>query len=118
MIKYDNHDSELQETLSDPARSSFIIMDEKDALDPFSCDEQSPFLSILQSFNSPSLLTVGDGRFGNDAHYFLEHGISAHCSDFSDKLLSKASSSRFVDIYSGQNAEHLTFNHEFLILSL
>lgn len=57
-------------------------------------------------------LTIGDGRFGTDAHYLLSHGLKAHASDISDTLLKIGYERGFIDSYSAQNAESLTFADE------
>lgn len=59
-------------------------------------------------------LTVGDGRYGNDAKYILEKGCSALASDISDSLLKEAKSTGYIPDFKKENAETLSFqNSEF-----
>jgi len=67
---------------------------------------------LLKSYPNSSWLTVGDGSFGNDAHYLKEHGIKALSTDISDKLLKQAKEIGFIDDYKQENAENLTFHDE------
>ena len=57
-------------------------------------------------------LTVGDG-YGFDAHYLLQKSCSVIASDISPSFLPLAQSNGFINEYSIQNAEQLTFpdNH-------
>lgn len=69
-------------------------------------------LSPIKSFicGENSWLTVGDGRFGTDAHFIISHGGIAHASDISDKLLRIGSESQFINSFSAENAENLSFS--------
>ncbi|TRX51653.1 methyltransferase domain-containing protein [Fulvivirga sp. M361] len=59
-------------------------------------------------------LTVGDGRYGNDAKYILERGSDALATDISDILLKEAKGIGYIDNYKKENAETLSFqNTEF-----
>ena len=55
-------------------------------------------------------LTVGDGRYGKDAHYILEKGCQALASDISDDLLKEAVHCGFIPRYRRENAEFLSFD--------
>jgi ubiquinone/menaquinone biosynthesis C-methylase UbiE len=63
-----------------------------------------PFISTTTSW-----LTVGDGRYGTDAHFIISNGGAAHATDLSDKLLSIGSQSGFIKSFSAENAEQLSF---------
>lgn len=54
-------------------------------------------------------LTIGDGRFGTEAHYIEKHGGRAHASDINIELLEKSKEMGFITEYSAQNAENLLF---------
>jgi len=54
-------------------------------------------------------LTVGDGRFGNDAKYITEKGCDALPTDISDHLLKEAKSIGYITKYKLENAESLSF---------
>ncbi|QNG27898.1 class I SAM-dependent methyltransferase [Synechococcus sp. HK01-R] len=111
MIKYDNHQSEWDRVLSDPHRAAVgESWMHSDTLDSFAHNRQrSPFLKLLNFFNSPSLLTLGDGRYGNDAAYFYHKGFNVHATDISDTLLSIGNSRGFIGDFSVQNAESIGF---------
>jgi ubiquinone/menaquinone biosynthesis C-methylase UbiE len=52
---------------------------------------------------------VGDGRYGTDANYLLEHGLEVHASDIQDDLLKIGNERKFIKDFSKQNAESLSF---------
>ena len=56
-----------------------------------------------------SWLTVGDGRYGTDAHYILTHGGRALATDISEKHLARAKHDGFIADYRIVNCEQLTF---------
>ena len=64
----------------------------------------NPFIT-----ESSTWLTVGDGRYGTDAHYIISQKGDAHASDISDKLLKIGNEKGFINDYSAQNAEELKF---------
>lgn len=57
-------------------------------------------------------LTVGDGRYGKDAHYILEKGCDVLATDISDYLLREAKDLKFIIDYSEENAESLSFQDD------
>jgi len=63
---------------------------------------------ILAAAPGASWLTLGDGRFGNDARYILDRGGQAVASDLSDVLLREAQQIGFIPDYRVENAEALT----------
>ncbi len=65
---------------------------------------------ILEVFPEATWLTVGDGRYGKDANYIKRKGLNVVASDISDLLLREASANGYIDAYSRQNAEALTFS--------
>jgi len=67
---------------------------------------------LLKAFPHASWLTVGDGRFGNDAHYIQERGLKVLATDISDVLLNEAKEIGYIDDYSKENAEALSFSDE------
>ena len=54
-------------------------------------------------------LTVGDGRYGNDAKYISTKGSQAIASDISDYLLKEAKDIGYITEYKKENAESLSF---------
>ena len=69
-------------------------------------------LPIISFFPNSSWLTVGDGRYGTDANYFLEKGLITHASDIQDDLLKIGNKKGFIKDFSRQNAEALTFKDD------
>lgn len=63
---------------------------------------------LLAAAPGASWLTLGDGRFGNDARYLLDHGGQAVASDLSDALLREAQRIGFIPDYRAENAEALS----------
>ena len=55
-------------------------------------------------------LTVGDGRYGKDAHYITEKGSDALATDISEYLLKEAKDIGYITEYKVENAESLSFN--------
>ena len=66
-----------------------------------------PFIKI---YPSAKWLTVGDSMFGFDAHYLYEHGIDVTASNITKGGFDEAVKRGFINKYSVQNAEALTFS--------
>ena len=64
---------------------------------------------ILKTEPEAKWLTVGDGRYGNDAKYILDKGCEALPTDISDYLLKEAKDAGYIPDYRKENAEFLTF---------
>jgi ubiquinone/menaquinone biosynthesis C-methylase UbiE len=54
-------------------------------------------------------LTVGDGRYGQDAKYITEKGCDALATDISEHLLKEAKDIGYITKYKVENAESLSF---------
>jgi ubiquinone/menaquinone biosynthesis C-methylase UbiE len=67
---------------------------------------------LLLSYPEAKWLTVGDGRYGNDAHYIQQKGLSALATDISDFLLKEAKEIGYVTDWRKENAESLSFSDE------
>jgi len=67
---------------------------------------------LLIAYPRATWLTVGDGRYGKDANYIRSKGIKVLASDISDDLLKEGKEIGYIDDYSKQNAENLTFPDE------
>jgi len=63
---------------------------------------------LLESDNA-TWLTIGDGRFGNDARYIFEKGGDVTATDIDDRLLQEAKNIGFISKFSKENAESLSF---------
>ena len=63
---------------------------------------------LLAAYPAASWLTVGDGRYGGDAHYLASKGADATASDISDALLREGAQMGFISKFSKENAEELS----------
>jgi len=64
---------------------------------------------ILDIYKGNSWLTIGDGRYGTDAHYLLQKGAQVTASNIDDTLLKKANKLGFIQKFRKENAERLSF---------
>ena len=64
---------------------------------------------ILNSYPGAHWLTIGDGRFGTDAHYLSKMGAHAVASDINEIYLKLAKDEGFISSYSVENAEELSY---------
>jgi SAM-dependent methyltransferase len=64
---------------------------------------------LLQAYPGAHWLTVGDGRYGSDAHYLNSRGAEATASDISDVLLREGQAMGYIPRFSKENAEALSF---------
>lgn len=65
---------------------------------------------ILENFKGAKWLTVGDGCYGNDAHFIKKNGGLAHASDIGDHFLKMGLEEGRIDSCSAENAEALSFS--------
>jgi ubiquinone/menaquinone biosynthesis C-methylase UbiE len=85
-------------------------------LDPTTIDawrHQRMLSSIkpLLGSKTDSWLTVGDGRYGTDAHYLYDKGfMNIIATDISDSLLIEGKDIGFIPHFQKENAEKLTFS--------
>lgn len=111
-FKYDNHATEWEKVLTEPDQMKMgETWFNTNTLDSWRHERmRSPMKVVVQNNNEDSWLTVGDGRYGTDAHYLMSVGAKhVHCSDISDTLLKIGSEKGFIDSYSAENAESLSF---------
>ncbi|MBV6438649.1 MAG: class I SAM-dependent methyltransferase [Haliscomenobacteraceae bacterium CHB4] len=64
---------------------------------------------LLATYPGAAWLTVGDGRYGSDAHYLASKGAEATASDISDALLREGAEMGYISRFSKENAEALSF---------
>lgn len=64
---------------------------------------------VLEANKDSQWLTVGDGRYGQEAHYILQRGPKAVATDISDTLLREGARKGYISEYSRQNAEALNY---------
>lgn len=67
---------------------------------------------LLLEYPASTWLTVGDGRYGNDARYIQNKGLNALPTDIADILLEEAKQSGWINDYRKENAESLSFADE------
>ena len=65
---------------------------------------------LLAAYPEADWLTVGDARYGNDAHYIRQKGLKVLASDISDVLLKEGKTIGRIDDFRKENAEALSFS--------
>jgi len=108
-VIYDRHEEEWEKCINDEERSKIAATWMKEGtLDRW---RHHRMLSPIKPFISgdKTWLTVGDGRYGTDAHFIISEGGIAHASDISDRLLKIGSDAGFIGSFSAENAECLSF---------
>ena len=84
---------------------------EKDTVDTWRHQRMYQVLDpILVAEPKAKWLTVGDGRYGNDAKYITEKGCDALATDISEYLLKEAKDIDYISKYKLENAESLSFH--------
>jgi ubiquinone/menaquinone biosynthesis C-methylase UbiE len=114
-VKYDNHHQEMAWLVSNPKQlahaRTWLADDRVDSWRHRRMREE--ILPLIRAAKDKKWLTVGDGRYGTDAHYLISEGIKdVHASDMVDTLLKIGSQEGFIKGYSAQNAERLSFADE------
>lgn len=61
-------------------------------------------------FPKSTWMTVGDGRYGLDAHYLKQQGVQVVATDIADDLLKEGQAAGYIDAYKQENAEQLSFS--------
>ena len=110
-MKYDNHQTQYEEILSEQHRQLRESWLNRDNLSEWRHDRmRAPLGAFVKNNENHKWLTVWDGRYGLDGAFILGLGAkSVHCSDLSDTLLEIANKKGIIQEYSRQNAENLTF---------
>lgn len=112
-FKYDRGVAEFDACINDPERRQVALtwLSQKNTLDSWRHNRMYSLVEPIVRFDSAATwLTVGDGRFGTDAHALIEMGAeNVHCSDMSDALLKIGNERGFIKAYSSQNAEVIDF---------
>jgi hypothetical protein len=67
---------------------------------------------LLKLFPNSEWLTVGDFYYGTDAEYLKSKGHKVIASDIDDHFLQKGKEIGYIDAYSKENLESLSFNDE------
>lgn len=66
-------------------------------------------LPLLKYYPNSSWLTIGDGRFGTDAHFIAKFTKNVLATDINDKHLKIALKEGYIRNYKVENAEKLSF---------
>lgn len=69
-------------------------------------------LPILNNYKNAKWLTVGDGKYGTDANYLLEHTPNVLPTDIAEDCLKMAKSTGFIPDYKIENAENMSFKDD------
>jgi ubiquinone/menaquinone biosynthesis C-methylase UbiE len=64
---------------------------------------------VLDSYPDAKWLTVGDGRYGLDAHFLEQNGADVTATDIADGLLAQAKEAGIIKRFQKENAEMLSF---------
>jgi len=112
-FKYDRHQEEWDACVNDPQLQELAAtwLNQGNSLDRWRHDRMYSLLKPIVKWNPKSnWLTVGDGRFGTDANALMQMGAeNVHCSDISDTLIKIGAEKGFINSYSAENAEALSF---------
>ena len=115
-IKYDNHEEEWEKVLNVESRKKIAStwLEKNDTIDRWRHDRMYKLLKPLVNYDrNLNWLTVGDGRYGTDANALLSLGVKdVMCTDISDKLLRIGNENGFINQYSAENAEKMSFENE------
>ena len=111
---YDNSKEEFDKTLSDEERIKFgESWIRTDTLDYWRHARiRAPIVPLIKENLNASWVTIGDGRYGNDASYIMSNGASnVHSTDITDALLKIANLKGLIGDFSAENAESLSFSN-------
>jgi len=67
---------------------------------------------LLENFPESTWLTVGDFYYGSDAQYIQSKGCNVVASDIDDHFLKKGKEIGYIENYSSENLESLSFRDE------
>ena len=113
-FKYDRSIEEWESWINDPERNKIALtwLKQENTFDRWRHNRMYAQLSPFVELNKDATwLTVGDGRYGTDANALMRLGAqNVHSSDISDKLLKIGAQEGFINEYSVQNAEALSFD--------
>ncbi len=70
-------------------------------------------LPFLENNKGSNWLTIGDGRYGTDAHFISKFTENVLATDINDVHLKLAKNDGYIDHYQVENAEKLSFQDEF-----
>ena len=110
---YDRHSSHYADRLANGTLETSPMYDETDSIFRWKYTNVTrsldPFLNVCPG---AEWLTVGDGRYGSEAHYIESKGGQALATDITDDLLKIAAEKGHISRYAKANAEALPFESE------
>jgi ubiquinone/menaquinone biosynthesis C-methylase UbiE len=65
-------------------------------------------LPLLEAYPGATWLTIGDGRYGSDAHFLMRHGADVTASSLTNVSLRVAQERGWIGEYRAENAESLS----------
>jgi len=71
---------------------------------------RNSLLPLIERFPKSNWLTIGDGKYGTEANFLKRKGLKVHASDIQTSLLKIGKREGFIEDFSLQNAEDLSFN--------
>ncbi len=69
-------------------------------------------LPFLKNYKNANWLTIGDGRFGTDAHFISKFTDDVLATDINDVHLKIAQKDGYIKTYQVENAEELSFSSD------
>lgn len=106
--------SYLKHAQKEYTSDSFKAWKRKDSVDHWRHDRMyQTLLPLCKSYPGEKWLTIGDGRYGTDAHYLIEQGMDVLASDINVNSLKKAKEDGFIQDYMQENAEDLSFSDNY-----
>lgn len=115
-IKYDRHDEEWEQCLTDHNQKKVADtwLKLEDTLDRWRHNRMIEILQpIINSSKKYKWLTIGDGRYGTDANALIRLGAEdVFCTDISDKLLKIGNEKGLIKDFAEENAENLSFEDQ------
>ncbi|OGJ38668.1 MAG: hypothetical protein A2182_00060 [Candidatus Pacebacteria bacterium RIFOXYA1_FULL_38_18] len=94
----------------DQQKGNFLNFENKNTVNYWRHNRMYSFIKpILINDKKAKWLTVGDGKYGTEAHYIEEFSGTALATDISTKLLKIAKKRKYIKNYQKANAEKLPF---------
>lgn len=107
----DPHNKYLEQTVFDRSLERSSRFDNPDSIDNWRHTRMLDTAAPIYDISPQSRwLTVGDGRFGSDAAYLLQRGLSAIATSLTDEQLKQAHDQGLIREYQAENAEKLTLS--------
>lgn len=115
-ISYDRHENHFKDyTIGGKRENHAKTWLKEDTVDAWRLKRMYTLVDpLFACYPNSTWLTVGDARYGKDAHYIQQKGLRVLPTDISDHLLKEAAQIGYISNYKKENAECLSFpNNEF-----